>query len=64
MQDDEYTYRVRWSDEDGEHVATCAEFPSLSHLDADPAEALTGIRQLIAEVVEDLRACGEPVPSS
>ncbi len=25
-----YTYRVSWSAEDGEHVATVAEFPSLS----------------------------------
>jgi len=27
-----YTYRVAWSVEDGEHVATVAEFPSLSWL--------------------------------
>lgn len=25
-----YTYRVTWSQEDGEHVGLCAEFPSLS----------------------------------
>jgi hypothetical protein len=25
-----YTYRVTWSAEDGEHVATVAQFPSLS----------------------------------
>ncbi len=27
-----YTYRVTWSAEDGEFLATCAEFPSLSWL--------------------------------
>jgi hypothetical protein len=27
-----YAYRVTWSAEDGEHVATGAEFPSLSWL--------------------------------
>ena len=27
-----YTYRVTWSAEDGEFVATAAEFPSLSWL--------------------------------
>jgi predicted HicB family RNase H-like nuclease len=27
-----YTYRVAWSVEDGEHIATVAEFPSLSWL--------------------------------
>ena len=26
------TYRVTWSPEDDEHVALCAEFPSLSWL--------------------------------
>lgn len=28
-----YTYRVSWSEEDAEFVATCAEFPGLSWLD-------------------------------
>src|SRR6266481_5844564 len=32
-----YTYRVAWSVEDGEHVATVAEFPSLSWLAPTPA---------------------------
>ena len=27
-----YTYRVSWSADDAEYVATCAEFPSLSWL--------------------------------
>ena len=31
-----YTYRVTWSVEDGEHVATVAEFPSLSWLAPTP----------------------------
>jgi len=34
-----YTYRVTWSAEDGEHVATVAEFPSLSWLAPTPVEA-------------------------
>ena len=34
-----YTYRVSWSSEDGEHLATVAEFPSLSWLDEGPSEA-------------------------
>lgn len=59
---DHYTYRVSWSEEDGEHVGTCAEFPSLSHLDADQVEALLGIRALVADVVADMRANGETVP--
>jgi hypothetical protein len=59
---DHFTYRVSWSEEDGEYVGTCAEFPSLSHLDADQDAALHGIRDLVADVVVDMTASGEPVP--
>ncbi len=59
---DHYTYRLSWSAEDGEHVATCAEFPSLSWLDEDEVEALRGIKELVRGVVEDLRGSGEEVP--
>lgn len=62
MSDDHYTYRVTWSPEDGEYVATVAEFGSLSWLDADPTVALAKLRGLVAEVVDDLQASGEPVP--
>ena len=60
--DDHYTYRLSWSADDQEHVATCAEFPSLSWLAEDEIEALRGIKVLVRDVVEDLRASGEPVP--
>ena len=59
---DHHTYRLSWSAEDGEHVPTCAEFPSLSWLDEDEIEALRGIKRLVREAVEDLRASGELVP--
>lgn len=59
---DHFTYRVSWSEEDGEYVGICAEFPSLSHLDADQDGALRGIRKLVADVVADMRANGEAVP--
>lgn len=57
-----YTYRLTWSPEDGEHVGLCAEFPSLSWLDATPEGALDGIRKVVTEVVADLLASGEKVP--
>ena len=57
-----YTYRVTWSAEDGEYVATCLELPSLSWLAASQQEALTGLSDLVADVVADLRTTGEPVP--
>lgn len=57
-----YTYRIAWSAEDSEHVATVAEFPSLSWLAPTPEEALSGLADLVREVVADLTANGEPVP--
>ena len=59
-----YTYRVTWSAEDNEHVGLCAEFPSLSWLAPSPEKALSGIRRVVAKVVDDLRASGEPVPDA
>ena len=49
LPDDHYTYRVTWSEEDGEHVGLCAEFPSLSWLASTPEAALRGIRKLVAD---------------
>jgi len=57
-----YTYRVTWSQEDGEHVGLCAEFSSLSWLAPTPEKALAGIRHLVAEVVADMQSTGEPIP--
>lgn len=59
---DRYTYRIIWSDEDAEYAGLCAEFPSLSWLAPTPDAALSGIRQLIAGVVADLRDTGETPP--
>jgi len=59
---DHYTYRVTWSEEDGEYIGLCAEFPSLSWLDQSPEDALKGMRQVVADVVKDLAANGENVP--
>jgi predicted HicB family RNase H-like nuclease len=62
LKNDRYTYRVTWSEEDNEYVGLCAEFPSLSWLASTPEEALKGIRQVVADVVADLKASGELVP--
>jgi predicted HicB family RNase H-like nuclease len=59
---DRYLYRVTWSEGDDEYVGLCAEFPSLSWLDATPEEALTGIRALVRQVVADLKRNEEPIP--
>jgi len=62
LKNDRYTYRVTWSEDDGEHVGLCAEFPSLSWLAATPEAALKGIRKLVAEVVNDMDTNREAVP--
>ena len=59
-----YTYRVTWSPEDNEHLALCAEFPSLSWLAKTPESALKGIQKVVADVVADMLASGEPVPTA
>ena len=59
-----YTYRVTWSPEDNEHVALCAEFPSLSWLAKSPESALKGIQKLVADVVAEMLASGEAVPDA
>lgn len=62
LQNDRYTYRVTWSEEDGEYIGLCTEFASLSWLAPEPEGALQGIRQVVADVVNDLKKNGEPVP--
>ena len=57
-----YAYRVAWSAEDGEHVATVAEFPSLSWLAPTHLEALSGLSDLVRSVVADMVANDETVP--
>lgn len=62
MNADRYTYRVTWSEEDGEFVGLCAEFPSLSWLASSQAKALSGIVAVVAEVLADMRRTGEQIP--
>jgi len=57
-----YSYNVIWSEEDQSHVGLCTEFPSLSHLESTPAEALAGITRLIFDTIEDMRRIGETIP--
>lgn len=59
---DKYTYRVTWSDEDGEFVGLCAEFPSLSWLADAPEDALKGIRKVVRSCIKDMERGGEVIP--
>jgi predicted RNase H-like HicB family nuclease len=62
MAPDHYSYRVSWSPNVGEYVATCAEFPSLSWLAEDDIDALRGIKAVVQQVIADMTANGEPLP--
>ena len=57
-----YTCRITWSAEDGEYLGQCAQLPSLSWLAPTPGEALSGIRELVSDVLADMRANGESPP--
>ena len=58
-----YAYRVVWSPDDQEYVATAVEWGAgLSWLDPDATKALEGLRELIRESIADLRGDGRPVP--
>lgn len=63
----EYTYRVLWSQEDGEYVASCVEFPGLSSLDPSQAGALGGmvdvVRNALSILADEGRAAPEPLGS-
>lgn len=58
-----YTYRVSWSAEDEEFVATCLEFPSLSWLAASQVEALEGLEDLLRDTLTDMEEQEEEIPA-
>lgn len=60
---EKYSYRVTWSPEDDEHVGLCVEFPSLSWLAPSQVGALKGIRKLVLDVLGDMEANGEAIPT-
>ncbi len=62
LKNDHYTYRVTWSEEDKEHVGLCAEFPGLSWLSKTPEAALKGIRNIVADITNDMKENGEKIP--
>jgi len=62
MKNDHYTYRVTWSEEDHEYVGLCVEFPSLSWLAKTQEAALKGIRNVVADVIKDMKKNGEEIP--
>lgn len=62
MHSKQYTYHVTWSAEDNEYIGLCAEFPSLSWLDADQSKAFAGIVDTVNNVVDDMICNNERIP--
>ena len=62
IKNDHYTYRVTWSEEDNEYVGLCAEFPSLSWLASTQEAALKGIRNVVSDVIKDMKQNSEEIP--
>ena len=61
---DKYSYKVTWSEDDKEFVGLCAEFPSLSWLSKTQSGAFSGIRRLVAEVIQDMKKNKEKLPEA
>ena len=57
-----YTYRVFWSAEDQEFVATVLELPGLSNLAATQAEAIDGMVDVVREALKILEEEGRDAP--
>ena len=58
-----YSYRVTWSAEDDEFVATCLELPSLSWLAPTQIEAIQGLVAVVSDVLADMAEQGEAIPT-
>lgn len=59
---DKYTYTVTWSEDDQEFIGSCLKLPSLSWLAKTQSNALTGIRNLVTQVITDMCNNGEQTP--
>ncbi|MBN2591272.1 MAG: toxin-antitoxin system HicB family antitoxin [Sedimentisphaerales bacterium] len=62
IQTNQYIYRITWSEDDNEFVGLCVEFPSLSYLASSPQKALSGIMNVVEEVVKDMIDNNETIP--
>ena len=61
-ENEKYTYRVLWSEEDKEFIGMCAEFPSLSWLASTYEKALKGICSVVKDCISDMSKREEELP--
>ncbi|MBT2785779.1 MULTISPECIES: hypothetical protein [unclassified Halomonas] len=50
----DHIFSILWSEEDQQFVGLCSQFPSLSWLANDSADALAGIQALVRETLADI----------
>jgi len=58
-----YLFSVGWSEEDQCFIAKVAEFPSLAAHGDTPEEALKEVQFVVSEVLKDLAASKEEIPT-
>ena len=61
-ENDKYTYRVLWSEENNEFLGLCAEFPSLSWLASTYEKALKDICSVVKDCIADMSKSNEELP--
>ncbi len=59
-----YSFDIRWSEEDGEYVATCPSFPGLSALAETEEEALMEAKVALNLFIESYQERGVPLPEA
>jgi predicted RNase H-like HicB family nuclease len=59
-----YSFDIRWSEEDGEYVATCPSFPGLSALAETEEEALMEAKVALNLFIESYQERGIPLPEA
>ncbi len=50
----DHIFSILWTEEDQQFVGLCSDFPSLSWLASDSANALAGIETLVNETLADI----------
>ena len=62
MDAQKYTYLVFWSEDDHQFVGICEEFPDLSWLSPSQTEALSGIVDMVKDILSDMKSKGKEIP--
>lgn len=59
---EKYTYRVEWSEEDGAHIATCLELPTLKAHGKTMELAIKAIKKVVSATLKWMKEDKEEMP--